>query len=73
MTAEPAPRPDPSPRDWLYRLHDIRALGDRRATFPLVEALLTGVLDDELHEEVTDTLCVLEDVRCEETLTDTLL
>jgi len=73
MTAVPAPEPGPPQPGWLHRLRDVRERGDRRATSALVATLLTGALDEELHEEVTDTLCVLEDLRCQQQLTDVLL
>ncbi len=79
MTAEPAPQPEPDPRaenrsrDWLHRLRDVRESGDRRAAAPLVHALIQDLLDDDQHSDVVDTLCVLEDLRCENALTDVLL
>ena len=79
MTAEPAPQPEPDPRaenrsrDWLHRLRDVRESGDRRAAAPLVQALIQDLLDDNQHSDVVDTLCVLEDLRCENALTDILV
>ena len=49
---------------WLDRLEEVGRTRDRRASLPLLEALLDGGLDDEKAVEVADVLFDLEDPRC---------
>ena len=77
-----------SPRDWLPLLRDVRESGDRRATLALLTLLGVGgsapydggaghddaeELDEDTLEDITDTLCVLEDPRSERPLEALLL
>ncbi len=65
--------PDPGP--WLERLDEIRDTGDRRATLDLTALLCDpgARLDEESLDDIAETLCALEDLRCRPALERVML
>jgi HEAT repeat protein len=56
------------PADWLNRLEDVRATGDRRASATLLGAFLAPETDEDRRGDIAVALRALEDVRCAEPL-----
>ena len=71
MSTEPGNGASEGP--WLARLAEVRELGDRRATEPLIDLMLHAGLPDDDVWKVAATLSVLEDLRCIAPLEEALL
>jgi HEAT repeat protein len=61
------------PADWLTRLEDVRAAGDRRASSALLGYFLAPETDEDLRTDVAVALRAVEDVRCAEPLRRAIL